>query len=68
MSNAFAQGNASSSTSMPSDNMTGGNTTEYYKIHKPDHPLRLPSENITGGNTTGMNMGNSPIPMTNNSK
>lgn len=62
ISNAFAQGNASSSASK-----TGGNMTVYYE-HKPDHPLRLPSDNMTGGNMTGMNMGNSSIPMTNNSK
>ena len=62
ISNAFAQGNASSSASM-----TGGNMTGYYE-HKPDHPLRMPSDNMTGGNMTGISMDNASIPMTNNSK
>jgi hypothetical protein len=60
ISNAFAQGNASSSASMNGGNMTG--------IHKPDHPIRMPSDNTTGGNMTGISMDNSLIPMTNNSK
>jgi hypothetical protein len=63
ISNAFAQGNASSSTSLPSDNMTG-----YYKNHKPDHPLRMSIDNMTGGDMTGMSIGNNSMPMTNNSK
>jgi hypothetical protein len=58
ISNAFAQGNASSRTSMTGSNMTG-----YYGIHNPDHPLRLPSDNMIG-----MSMSNSSIPMTNSSK
>jgi|GEM_PF-3994957 hypothetical protein len=60
ISNAFAQGNASSSASMTGGNMTG--------FHKPDHPLRMPSDNTTGGNMTGMSINNSSISIANNSK
>jgi len=63
ISNAFAQGNTSSSPSIPSDNITG-----HYQIHKPDHPQRLPSDNNTGGNMTGMSINNSSISIANNSK